>query len=120
MSMLSSQADELRTLADKLRIVSLDERTNYVENVGTLYRAMGAMREAADTIESLRDRLEETQGAGIGECEIECFDDGVDEGMDGEWFTYAPPTWHLSCGHKVFGDERPNFCSHCGAKVVDA
>lgn len=53
-------------------------------------------------------------------CEVECFDDGVDEGMDGEWFTYAPPTWHLSCGHKVFGDERPNFCPHCRAKVVSA
>ena len=51
-------------------------------------------------------------------CEVECFDDGVDEGMDGEWFTYAPPTWYLSCGHEAYGSECPKFCHECGAKVV--
>ena len=52
-----------------------------------------------------------------GECEVECFDDGVDEGMDGEWFSYAPPTWYLSCGHEVRGIERPNYCVVCGKWV---
>lgn len=52
-----------------------------------------------------------------GECEVECFDDGVDEGMDGEWFSYALPTWYLSCGHEVKGTERPNYCVVCGKKV---
>ena len=50
-------------------------------------------------------------------CEIECFDDGVDEGMDGEWFSYAPPTWYLSCGHEAYGSECPRFCPECGARV---
>lgn len=54
---------------------------------------------------------------GSGTCEVECFDDGVDEGMDGEWFSYAPPTWYLSCGHTAQGTEKPNFCHVCG-KVV--
>ena len=54
---------------------------------------------------------------GAGECEVECFDDGVDEGMDGEWYSYAPPTWYLSCGHDVQGTERPNFCVVCGKAV---
>ena len=54
---------------------------------------------------------------GVGECEVECFDDGVDEDMDGEWFSYAPPKWYLSCGHEVQGTERPNYCVVCGKAV---
>ena len=54
---------------------------------------------------------------GGGECEVECFDDGVDEGTDGEWFSYATPTWYLSCGHEVKGTERPNYCVVCGKWV---
>lgn len=56
---------------------------------------------------------------GRGTCEVEGFDDGIDEGMDGEWFAYAPPTWHLSCGHEVCGSERPRYCSVCGKRVVE-
>lgn len=52
-------------------------------------------------------------------CHVECFDDGVDEGMDGEWFSYAPPTWYLSCGHTCEGGEKPAFCPTCGKEVVD-
>ena len=51
-------------------------------------------------------------------CEVECCDDGVDEGMDGEWYEYAPQTWYLSCGHEVYGD-KPAYCSTCGKKVVE-
>ena len=51
-------------------------------------------------------------------CTIECFDDGVDEGMDGEWYSYAPPTFYLSCGHEAYV-ERPGFCPRCGAEVVE-
>lgn len=53
-----------------------------------------------------------------GECRVEGFDDGVDEALDGEWYSYAPPTWYLSCGHRVEGSEQPNFCPTCGYKVV--
>lgn len=56
---------------------------------------------------------------GRGTCEVECFDDGMDEGMDGEWFAYATATWHLSCGHEVYGSERPRYCSVCGKRVVE-
>ena len=52
-------------------------------------------------------------------CNAESYDDGVDEGMDGDWYAYAPPTWFMSCGHQVEGAERPKFCPSCGAKVVD-
>lgn len=51
-------------------------------------------------------------------CTVVDFDDGVDEGMDGEWHSYAPPTWTLSCGHVVQGDYEPSYCIHCGAEVV--
>lgn len=54
---------------------------------------------------------------GSGTCEVECFDDGTDEGMDGEWFSYAPPMWYLSCGHTAQGTEKPNFCPVCGKAV---
>lgn len=50
-------------------------------------------------------------------CHVEAYDDGIDEGHDGEWFCYAPPTWYLSCGHRAEGAERPNFCPSCGARV---
>ena len=64
-------------------------------------------------------RLEYESAEGAGTCEVEGYDDGVDEGMDGEWRTYAPPTWYLSCGHEVHGSERPRYCSACGRRVVD-
>lgn len=54
-----------------------------------------------------------------GTCRVDCFDDGVDEGLDGEWFSYAPPTWYLSCGHEVYDSECPRFCPVCGREVVD-
>ena len=52
-------------------------------------------------------------------CCVESFDDGIDEGIDGNWYRYAPPTWTLSCGHTAEGDEVPSYCPTCGAKVVD-
>lgn len=50
-------------------------------------------------------------------CHVECFDDGIDEGLDGEP-VFTSPTWYLSCGHTTQDSERPNFCPVCG-KVVD-
>ena len=52
-----------------------------------------------------------------GTCEVECYDDGVDEGMGGEWY-FDTPTWYLSCGHEVYGSMRPCYCSTCGRRVV--
>lgn len=65
--------------------------------------------------QAVADELNATLGRGT--CEVECFDDGVDEGMDGEQFSYAPPTWYLSCGHTAQGTEMPNFCHVCGKAV---
>ena len=56
---------------------------------------------------------------GRGTCEVDGYDDGVDEGMDGDWYSYAPPTWYLSCGHRCEGSERPSFCPVCGKRVVE-
>jgi hypothetical protein len=56
---------------------------------------------------------------GVGTCEVEGFDDGIDEGMDGEWYSYAPPTWYLGCGHEAYGSERPCFCPSCGKRIVE-
>ena len=67
----------------------------------------------AEAIAAWNTRAERT-------CDIECFDDGVDEGLDGEWFSYSSPMWYLSCGHTAQGTEKPNFCPNCGRKVVDA
>ena len=52
-------------------------------------------------------------------CEVEGYDDGVDEGVDGEWYSYSPSTWYLSCGHETYGNTRPCYCSTCGRKVVE-
>lgn len=55
---------------------------------------------------------------GRGTCHVECFDDGVDEALDGSML-YRTPRWFLSCGHEVEGSERPKFCPECGKMVVD-
>lgn len=56
MSMLTEQTERLRKTADKLRSVHVDDR-----DVGTLFAVMGELREAADTIDSLLDRLHSLQ-----------------------------------------------------------
>ena len=50
-------------------------------------------------------------------CEVECFDDGVDENLDGEWYSYDYPNYELSCGHRVYGIEPPKYCPECGREV---
>ena len=49
-------------------------------------------------------------------CEIESFDNGLDEDYDGSLYSYAPPTYYLSCGHEAY-QYKPNYCPDCGAKV---
>ena len=57
MSMLTEQTERLRKTADKLRSVHVDDR-----DVGTLFAVMGELREAADTIEGLRQKAEDLEG----------------------------------------------------------
>ena len=52
-------------------------------------------------------------------CHVECFDDGLDEALDGEIVTYAPPTWYLSCGHTAQGTDCPKHCPECGARIEE-
>ena len=119
MSMLSSQADELRTLADKLRIVSFDERANYVENVDTLYRAMGAMREAADTITSLWNSLTVSEAAlnkAAGNWAKADAELGSGTCRD---VSANPLRFECSeCGGLSI-EIAPRFCPCCGREVVD-
>ena len=49
-------------------------------------------------------------------CKIEAFDNGLDEDYDGSLYSYAPPTYYLSCGHEAY-QCKPNYCPDCGAKV---
>ena len=51
-------------------------------------------------------------------CEIESFDNGLDEDCDGSLYSYAPPTYYLSCGHEAY-EYRPSYCPDCGAKVIN-
>ena len=64
MSMLISQADELRTLAGGLRKLCENGANLTRVQVAGMITAVEAMREAADTIEGMRDRLQELQGVG--------------------------------------------------------
>ena len=52
-------------------------------------------------------------------CEILGYDDGYDEGVDGEMYQYADPRYFLSCEHEAYGSVVPNYCPVCGRKVVD-
>ena len=56
---------------------------------------------------------------GRGTCEILGYDDGYDEGVDGEMYQYADARHFLSCGHESYGSVVPNYCPVCGRKVVD-
>lgn len=117
MSMLGSQCDELRTLADKLRDVRLDDQVNYAESVETMFRAMGAMREAADIIESLRDRLQAAE-LGSGTCEMKTdwdyLHDGIPDAPEDTWAYKCS-----ACGWSFRYDRgiKPNFCPNCCARV---
>ena len=113
MSMLGEQIKELREKADLLD--GLEGMDNLVP----------MLREAADTIEDLRDRLQNQAFAlgmqevlGSGTCEIENEIWRYDHGGD-ERDTYE---FVLSCGHSVewLDSEPPRHCPECGRKVVSA
>lgn len=119
--------DELRALLDERGVEHYDGTESTLWGYESTAPLSGRYRYAADEISNgyMQVRLfritpvqavEATLGR--GECHVESFDDGVDEGMDGEWYSYQPPTWYLSCGHEVQGAERPCFCPACGWRVT--
>jgi len=87
MTELDTLADELRLMANKLRRVLLNNGVCHMEALETLYLSMGAMREAADTIEDLRDRPQESCGQVPGQAkrengvERESYDAGFSNGV---------------------------------------
>ena len=67
----------------------------------------------------LKDRLAELiEPEPERTCEILSFDNGLDEDYDGSIYSYAPPTYYLSCEHEAYY-LKPNYCPECRAKVVE-
>ena len=96
MSMLSAQVDELRTLANEL-----DERERHMDAY------VQAMREAADTIESLRDRLQEN------ECDV-VKSYGKHPITNNDVVLYNCS----KCGKWI--GLSANYCGNCGARIRKA
>lgn len=110
MSMLSSQADELRGYALSVRNVALRTTSLCHEARRDLLDSAVRMEQAADTIESLRDRLQDIE-LGRGTCEMHRYKNAL--GFIDEWQC-------SECGADVSGiadDTPPNHCPSCGAKV---
>lgn len=117
-----SATDELRRLLDErgveyeivpedmygarefIRVGNIDILTNGRDEVAVYYLTPEQAVEAA---------------LGKGTCEILGYDDGYDEGVDGEMYQYVDPRYFLSCEHESYGSVVPNYCPVCGRKVVD-
>ena len=112
--------EELRRMLDERGVDYMVSATGRSIEIGGPYTTAYANRtDATLDVALLQVTPEQAIAAtlGPGTCEVEGYDDGVDEGMDGEWYSYGPPTWHLSCGHETYGSERPCYCCTCGRKV---
>lgn len=128
---MSSATDELRRLLDE-RGVEWRRTPHYssesIDNE-TVFRGEGIEWIANDHLNghiglrALRYEVTPEQAVeatlGKGECEILGYDDGYDEGVDGEMYQYADPRYFLSCEHEAYGSITPNYCPVCGRKVVD-
>ncbi len=102
MSMLTGQVKQLRKTADKLRA------NGFIEDAFEV-------RHAADTIESLRNRLTETchdlSGTGAnGEQVFHCSECGCVMSL------YDLDGANVLCTNHVF--DYPRYCPNCGAEVV--
>ena len=130
MSILSQQADDLRNKADELRHVNVDD-----SSVELLFAVMGAMREAADTITSLRDRLQAaelgnvTSSSEAANPQVRCTDSKRNAPgqsredshtllpcpfCGGEAHAYRNNLWHVGCEHAH------NGCVTMSAFVTEA
>lgn len=107
MSMLSLQVDGLREMAVKLGVNGVC--------TGDLSELCVMLREAADTIESMRDRLQAAE-LGSGTCEFNV----VEEFIPGKR-QRANICECSNCGYRcAYGfivDERFKRCPNCGARV---
>ena len=105
MSMLGQQANELRLMARLVRDYDYKEISRM-------------LREAADTIISLRDRLQAAT-LGSGTCEYAIKDNmNETEGMGDVWIECSA----CHCAFDYYADEwlmNMHYCPNCGAKVVE-
>lgn len=125
-----SATDELRRLLDG-RGVEWDELVGHPVVVGTEWHdrygcpctALEHADDVPDGMLSVQANLTPEQAieATLGRetCEILGYDDGYDEGVDGEMYQYVDPRYFLSCEHEAYGSIPPNYCPVCGRKVVD-
>jgi hypothetical protein len=88
MSMLTAQCDRLRETADEVERIKHNNADWLWRDGITLMDAARELREAADTIEGLRNRLTDI---------VLCHSDENDDGEDNDW-RYCP-----NCGRKVVG-----------------
>ena len=103
--MLTKQTKRLRETADEVKRIK-DNNVDWLwRDAITLDDAVKEMREAADTIENLRNRLTET-------CR-----NVAEYPEDGFW-----PSPHFKCdvcGATHVSMEYVHYCPNCGRKVVD-
>lgn len=130
MSKVSGQQEDLLTdygmattayLLMAMSIDSLEHRNKQLEDENAKLReelesvGTAAYLYGRSDLKAENAKLREARGT----CHVECYDDGVDEALDGEWCSYAPPTWYLSCEHEACGVDCPSFCPVCGRQIVD-
>ena len=119
--------DELRRLLDERGVEHYDGTELTLWDYEQTSESTGCYRCSADEIRdgfvnlwmhhlTPEQAIDATLGRGT--CEVIGFDDGYDEGLDGEWFALAPATWFLSCDHEAHG-RRPSYCPVCGRKVKE-
>lgn len=106
MSMLTAQCDRLRETADEVERIKHNNADWIWRDGITLTDAARELRDAADTIEGLRDRLTEQT----------CFN-VADPPEEGFW-----PMPHFKCsvcGAYYVTDKYVYYCPNCGRKVVE-
>lgn len=115
MSMLGEQIKELREAARNIQ-GNLGRCLYRRKDVDEIQQVSGMLFEAADTIEDLRDRLQNQafalgmqEALGSGTCEQVLTD--CDDGL------MPPFTAHCSACGAEWGFT-PKYCHNCGAKVV--
>lgn len=123
-----SATDELRRLLDERGVEHFDGTETTLWGYEPTSESTGVYRFAADETSGGRmqvrmfnltpeQAVEATLGRGT--CEILGYDDGYDEGVDGEMYQYVDPRYFLSCEHEAYGSVVPKYCPECGRKVVD-
>lgn len=120
--------DELRRLLDERGVEHFDGTETTLWGYEPTSESTGVYRFAADETSGGRMQVrmfnltpEQAIEATLGKetCEILGYDDGYDEGVDGEMYQYADPRYFLSCEHEAYGSIPPKYCPECGRKVVD-